>query len=419
MTQAFVTDWGGVLMRTVDVRPRMAWERRLGLPPRDLADLFFHSPGWDRAQRGEASLDDAWEQVGQQLELGEREVAALKLDFWAGDRLDADLVALIRSLREQGLHTALLRNHTANLPRLLTDLELDSLFDEVIVSALEGVAKPAPEIYRRALERLEVAPAEAVFVDDRPANVTGARAAGMTGIRFRGTLHLRRALAAAGLPVAVPALAPLPTVRAVIFDWGGVLSPLIFSKHTRTWEQRLGLAEGMLNQVLWGSEWRRLEIGAIPQEAFDDHVARGLGLPDTAAVRRFYQEYYVDDYLDPEVVAWVRALRGRCKVALLTNAFPGHADLLRDRHDFDPCIEFDVYVNSAEVGLAKPDPAIYQLVLDRLETAPGEAIFLDDQVRNTDAAEALGMHALVYEDAATARGDLEALLGYPIPVSTS
>jgi hypothetical protein len=51
-----------------------------------------------------------------------------------------------------------------------------------------------------------------------------------------------------------------------------------------------------------------------------------------------------------------------------------------------PRAEFDLYVNSAEVGLAKPDPAIYQLTLDRLGVRPEEAIFIDDHVRNTDAA---------------------------------
>ncbi len=63
MSRAVIFDWGGVLMRTMDIRPRMAWERRLGLPPGALADAFFGSPAWDRAQRGDASLDDVWAEV--------------------------------------------------------------------------------------------------------------------------------------------------------------------------------------------------------------------------------------------------------------------------------------------------------------------------------------------------------------------
>lgn len=413
MIRAFIIDWGNVLMRTVDIRPRMAWERRLNLLPGDLADLFFRNPTWERAMQGHATLDDVWAEVARGLDLNEEEVAALSRDFWAGDRLDQDLVALIRDLRTHGLRTALLSNHTDGLPHLLTTLGLDDLFDVTVVSALEGVAKPDPAIYQRALERLGVIPSEAVFVDDWRVNVEAAHRLGMTGIRFRGTLHLRRALAAGGLPVEASPPAPVPSIRAVIFDWGGVFTPMTFLDHTQEWEKRLGLAQGTLNRALWGREWKQLEIGAISQEAFDDHVARSLDLPDREAVCQFYQEYYANDHLDQRVAAAVRALRDRYRVALLTNAFPGHAETIREKHGFDPCAEFDLYINSAEVGLAKPDPTIYRLVLDRLEVAPDEAVFLDDMVRNTDAAHALGIHTILFADAETGLRDLAALLDHP------
>ncbi len=414
MIRALICDWGGVLMRTVDVRPRLAWERRLSLPLTGLVELFFASPAWQRAMKGQISLGDVWAELTSHLGLSEEELAALSQDFWAGDRLDEDLVALLRDLRGKGLRTALLSNHAAELLDLLADLGVDDLFDVRVVSALEGVMKPDPAIYQRALERLGVMPAEAVFVDDWWTHAEAARELGMQGIRFRGVLHLRRALAAAGLPVAAPPPAPVPGIRAVIFDWGGVLSPLTFFKHTREWEERLGLAEGALGRVLWGIEWKQYEIGAISTEEFDDHVARGLGLPDREAVRQFYQEYYADERLDQRVVAVVRALRGRYRTAMLTNAFPDHAELVQERYGFDPRAEFDVYVNSAEVGLVKPDPAIYRLVLGRLDAAPAEAVFVDDTVRNTDGARALGMHTIVFTAAETGLADLAAMLGHPI-----
>lgn len=410
MIRALITDWGGVLMRTVDFRPRLAWERRLGLPPDGLHDLFFGGPGWRKAQHGQATIAEVWDEVAAQLALDDGDLAALQRDFWTGDQLDRELVALIGDLRRQGVRTALLSNFAASLPDLLAELGVDGVFDAVVVSGREGTAKPEPAIYERTLERLGVAPAEALFLDDMGPNVRTARQLGMTGVRFRGLRHLQRTLAAAGLPVEVPPLQPLPGIRAVIFDWGGVLSPLAFFQHTQEWEQRLNLTPGTLERVLWGAEWKRYEIGALSPEQYDAHVARGLGLPDRAAVQRFYAEYYADDVLDPRVAEAARALRGRYRTALLTNAFPGHADLVRDRYGFDPRAEFDVYVNSAEVGLAKPDPAIYQLTLDRLGVAPGETVFLDDMVRNTDAAQAMGIHTIVFTDADTGLADLAALL---------
>jgi HAD superfamily hydrolase (TIGR01509 family) len=410
--RAVIWDWGGVLMRTMDIRPRMAWERRLRLPPGTLADTFFGNPAWDRAQRGEGSVDDVWAEVADRLGVSPADLPALRRDFWAGDRLDEELVGLIRELRSAGIRIGLLSNHLRELRQRLGDLE--PLLDAVVISGEAGVLKPDPAIYRLTLDRLGVAPEEAAFVDDWKLNVEAARNLGMFAIRFRGTVHLRRVLADAGLPVRPPALRPLPGVRAVIFDWGGVLSPLDFLKQTPQWEARLGLPSGTLDRVLWGPEWKLLEMGAISQEEYDHHLMRALGLPDREAVQQFYREYYASDGLHPGVVAAVRSLRGRYRVALLTNAFPGHAESLQRRHGFDPRTEFDLYVNSAEVGLAKPDPAIYQLTLDRLGVRPEEAIFIDDHVRNTDAAHLLGIHTIVCADVETALADLSALLGHPV-----
>ncbi len=412
MTRAVIWDWGGVLMRTMDVRPRMAWERRLRLHPGGLADMVFGSPAWDRAQRGQASLDDVWAEVADRLGIGDTDLSALRRDFWAGDRADEELMEIIRELRRAGIRNGLLSNHTPEVRQRLGDLE--TLLDAVVISGEVGGTKPDPAIYQIALEQLGVAPEEAVFVDDWKPNVEAARQLGMVGVRFRGTVHLRRALTEAGLPVRPPDLRPLPGIRAVIWDWGGVLSPLDFLKRSPQWEARLGLPPGALDRALWGPEWKLLEVGAIPQEEYDAHLMRALGLPDRRAVQQFYREFYADDGLHPGVVAAIRNLRGRYRLALLTNAFPGHAESLRRRHSFDPRAEFDVYVNSAEVGLAKPDPAIYQLTLDRLGVRPEQAIFIDDHVRNTDAAQMLGMHTIVCADVETALADLAVLLGHPV-----
>lgn len=410
--RAVIWDWGGVLMRTMDIRPRMAWERRLHLYPGGLTDAVFGSRAWEQAQRGAAPADTLWAEVAESLGIGEADIPALQRDFWAGDRLDEELVGIVRELRRAGIRHGLLSNHIPEIRQRLGDL--GPLLDAVVISGEEGVTKPEPAIYRIALERLGVAPEEAVFVDDWKPNVEAARQLGMKGVHFRGAVPLRRALAEAGLPLRPPDLRPLPDIRAVVFDWGGVLSPLDFLKRTPQWEARLGLPPGGLNQALWGPEWKRLEVGAISQEEYDAHLMRALGLPDREAVRQFYREFYAEDGLHPGVVAAVRSLRGRYRLALLTNAFPGHAESLRDRHGFDPRAEFDVYINSAEVGLSKPDPAIYRLALDRLGVRPEQAIFIDDHVRNTDAARLLGMHTIVCADVEAALADLAALLGHPV-----
>lgn len=414
MTRAVVFDWGGVLMRTVDIRPRLAWEHRLGLAFTGLEDLFFRSSLWTQTQRGQASLEDVWTEVGTELGLDSQDLTALSRDFWAGDQLDQEMVSLIKELRTEGVRVALLSNFASDLQQMLTDLGLDDLFEVVFISGLEGAMKPDPAVYQATLDRLGVPATEAIFVDDLQVNVEGAKQVGMTGIRFRGTRHLRRALVDSGLPLDALPPTSVPAVRAIIFDWGGVISPMTFARYTEEWETQLGLAPGTLHQVMWGLKWKDLEVGAIPQQAYDDHVAQELGLPDQEAVHQFYDGYFGKDYLDQKVVEAVRSLRDRYKAAMLTNAFAGHAKMMVDRYGYDPQAEFDVYVNSALVKLAKPDPAIYQLTLEQLDVAPAEAVFLDDQVRNIDAAQALGIHGVVFADSDSGLTELEGLLGHAI-----
>ena len=143
------------------------------------------------------------------------------------------------------------------------------------------------------------------------------------------------------------------------------------------------------------------------------HVADRLGLPDAEAALHFVRRFYAGDRFNPKVAAAARALRGRYQIALLTNTLPGQDKLIRERFGLDVYSEFDVYVNSACVGLRKPDPAIFHLTLDQLGVAPQQAIFLDDSLRNVDSARELGIHTIQFVDPATSLAELEALLGHP------
>ena len=75
---------------------------------------------------------------------------------------------------------------------------------------------------------------------------------------------------------------------------------------------------------------------------------------------------------------------------------------------------FDVVVSSAAVGMAKPEPDIYRLVIERLGIETGEALFIDDLVRNTAAAEALGIPSIVFESPAQLRRELQARAILPV-----
>ncbi len=116
---------------------------------------------------------------------------------WA--RLDDDVLELVDAVRAQGHVVALFSNSTTRLERDMEALGVAGRVDTIVSSARLGLAKPDPHAFRAAAERVGVDPAACVFVDDRPDNVDGARAAGMRAQRFAGVDPLRALLVESGL----------------------------------------------------------------------------------------------------------------------------------------------------------------------------------------------------------------------------
>jgi putative hydrolase of the HAD superfamily len=196
-----IFDIGGVLVRTEDRTPRRALEQRLGLPAGAAEYLVFNGPMGQQAQRGEITADALWVWLQQELGLDGEGLIAFRQAFFAGDRLDTELLAWVRRLRPR-YQTAIISNAMDDLLTTITQrYPLIDAFDLVVGSAYERVMKPDPEIFRRTLARLGRAAEEAVFIDDFAHNVEGACAAGMAGILYRPGLDLAHALARLGVTV--------------------------------------------------------------------------------------------------------------------------------------------------------------------------------------------------------------------------
>ncbi|MEX1018302.1 MAG: HAD family phosphatase [Litorilinea sp.] len=190
MIRAVIFDVGGVLIRTEDRAPRRALERHLGLAPGEAEELVFGEPMGTRAQLGEIPAATLWGWVQRKLALDADGLAAFYEQFYGGDRLDQDLVDLIRHLRPR-YQTAIISNAMDDLRDVVTTLyPMADAFDLVVGSAYEGMMKPDARIFERTLSRLDVAPHEAVFVDDMLPNIEAARAFGMVGIHYQPGLDV-------------------------------------------------------------------------------------------------------------------------------------------------------------------------------------------------------------------------------------
>jgi epoxide hydrolase-like predicted phosphatase len=135
-------------------------------------------------ERGEIAIPEFERELARRLTTHDGrpvEAGGLLGRMFAGFRKQQPMFDVVRRLRGEGLRTALLSNSWGmDYPRE----EWDEIFDATVISGEVGMRKPEPAIYRRAAELLDVEPAECVFVDDLGANVKGAVAVGMVGVKF-------------------------------------------------------------------------------------------------------------------------------------------------------------------------------------------------------------------------------------------
>jgi putative hydrolase of the HAD superfamily len=177
-------DFGGVLTTSV-WDSFAAFCRSEGLEADAVKELFRTDPealaDLRALEIGKSSEEEFEAAFGRRLGL-ENPQGFIDSMFAGMQPLDP-MVAAVREIRTGGLLTGLISNSwsTTHYDRRL----LAELFDDVVISAEVGLHKPQPDIYRLAAERLEVQPAECIFVDDLRENCEGAEAVGMTAIRFR------------------------------------------------------------------------------------------------------------------------------------------------------------------------------------------------------------------------------------------
>lgn len=186
-------DIGGVILRTEDPAPREQLAAEVGLTRHDLEKLIFGGELGRRAQKGEITPEELWATAKGALKLPPGAYPDFGERFFAGDRIDYQLVDFIRDLK-RSYKIGIISNAWKDLPAALENWQIDDAFEVVIGSGDEGVMKPAAQIYQLALERTGAQAHECVFIDDFPHNIEGAQAIGMQGILFRSPAQVKQAL---------------------------------------------------------------------------------------------------------------------------------------------------------------------------------------------------------------------------------
>jgi epoxide hydrolase-like predicted phosphatase len=200
------------------------------------------------------------------------------------------------------------------------------------------------------------------------------------------------------------------TIKAIIFDFGRVISAQKPPSLFRGYEEELGITPGTLNSIMFGSQaWEDALVGRKTSQEFWEAIAPQLNLHTPEAITAFNQRYRADEALNEDVAELIRELRvaGRYKLAVLSNSPPGLVHWLDEWGILDL---FDIVFCSGDEGVKKPDPAAFEITLERLDVAPEKAVFIDDTLSHVNTARLLGLHAILFTTAKALLKDLDALL---------
>jgi len=197
-------------------------------------------------------------------------------------------------------------------------------------------------------------------------------------------------------------------IKAVVFDIGGVLEQVEDDTWPQVWigrwARRMNLVVGDVMAELANEPAGNATTGEQSEEQVRERYARVLGLDDLLAQQMMAEmwDHYCGE-LDHKMREFAAALRPAYATAILSNSADGARREEQRRFGFEELV--DVIVYSHEVGMAKPDPAIFTLTENRLGVQAHEIVFIDDHGAHVEAARACGWHAVWHRD--TTRSILE------------
>ncbi|MCL4273025.1 MAG: HAD family phosphatase [Anaerolineales bacterium] len=202
------------------------------------------------------------------------------------------------------------------------------------------------------------------------------------------------------------------TIRAVFFDYGGVIQRTDYQAPRQRLAERFGMDYADIDEVVFGGgpngTAAQATVGAIGEDEHWRAVARRLKVKN-GEIENIKTAFYAGDVIDHELVDFIRSLRGKFHVGLISNAWDGMRAYLEKN---GLLAVFDTVIISAEVKAAKPEAGIYRLALEQAQVKANEAVFVDDVPANIEACQQVGMQGVLFKDPQDAMRQLKQLLKF-------
>jgi putative hydrolase of the HAD superfamily len=206
-------------------------------------------------------------------------------------------------------------------------------------------------------------------------------------------------------------------VQAVIWDFGGVLTTSPFEAFAR-FERERGFPIDIIRSTNAANHlenaWAKFERAEIDIDTFDRLFAEESLALGGAEVRGREVLPLLSGDLRPEMVEALKRVGAHCKTGCITNNLPANAigsASGRSLYVAEVMALFDHIIESAKIGLRKPDPRIYQMMIEALGVDPRACVYLDDLGVNLKPAREMGMTTIKVVSAPQAIAELEAATG--------
>ena len=200
------------------------------------------------------------------------------------------------------------------------------------------------------------------------------------------------------------------SIKAVFFDNGGVITRTEYQAPRQHLAESFGMDYDEIDKIVFGGgpngSAAKASVGEITEEEHWLNVMKMLKQP-AGEYERIRDEFFGGDLIDREILDFLRSIKPKYKVGLISNAWSGLRDYIA-QEKFDDV--FDHMIISAEVGVAKPEAKIYHIALEQFQVRADEAVFVDDFIENIEACEKLGMQGIHFKDPQTAMQQLKSLL---------
>jgi len=197
------------------------------------------------------------------------------------------------------------------------------------------------------------------------------------------------------------------TIKALIWDLEGVLMLTDDANMPLTVAKKLNAPYEKVREIFFSDTNDKVDLGEVTQDQFNEYILDTLQI---SRDKKYLLEEVLNEelYIDNDLLIKITGMRREYKTGLISN----FSNDLRPKIENEWAIggAFDEIIISCEVGVIKPDPAIFNLMLDRLGVKADESVFIDDRIKNIDGAKKMGFHTIFFTDKEQALKELTRIL---------